>query len=41
MSTTNKEDKKRRQANEVAVEIIRVEGKHETASVDRVTGSNR
>ena len=35
MSTTNKEGRKRRQANEVAVEIIRVNGTHETASVDR------
>src|SRR6516225_12400960 len=37
ISTTNKEDRKRRQASEVAVEIIRVDGTHETACVDRVT----
>ena len=35
ISTTNKEDRKRRQASEVAVEIIRVDGTHETACVDR------
>jgi hypothetical protein len=35
MSAKDKDDRKRRQANEVAVEIIRVDGTHETAVVNR------
>ena len=35
MSTTNKEDRERRQAKEVAVELIRVDGTRETGCVDR------
>ena len=36
MSTSNEKNRKRRQANQVTVEIIRVDGTHETAAVDRV-----
>jgi hypothetical protein len=35
MSASNGENRKRSQANQVAVEIIRVDGTHETATVDR------
>ena len=35
MSESNKENRKRRRVNRVAVEIIRVDGTHETAAVDR------
>ena len=35
MSASNQENRKQRQANQVAVEIIRVDGTHETATVDR------
>jgi len=36
MSAMNVENRKGRQANQVTVEIIRVDGTHETAAVDRV-----
>jgi len=36
MSTSNKEDSEQRQADQFAVEIIRADGTHETAAVDRV-----
>ena len=35
MSTRHEEKRKGRQANQVTVEIIRVDGTHETAAVDR------
>jgi hypothetical protein len=35
MSTSNEQNRKGRQANQVAVEVIRVDGTHETAAVDR------
>ena len=36
MSCSNEENRKGRRANQVTVEIIRVDGTHETAGVDRV-----
>src|SRR5215831_4214963 len=36
MSTRNEQNRKGRQANQVTVEIIRADGTHETAVVDRV-----
>jgi hypothetical protein len=36
MSTSKEQNRKGRQANQVIVEIIRVDGRHETATVDRV-----
>ena len=35
MSTSNEQNRKGRQANQVTVEVIRVDGTHETAAVDR------
>ena len=36
MSTSNEQNRKGRPANQVTVEVIRVNGTHETAVVDRV-----
>ena len=41
MSTSDAENRKGRRANQVTVEIIRVDGTSETAAVDRVNGLNR
>jgi hypothetical protein len=35
MSTSDEQNRKGRQANQVTVEVIRVDGTHETAVVDR------
>jgi hypothetical protein len=35
MSASNQENRKREQPNDLTVEIIRVDGTHETAAVDR------
>ena len=36
MSTSNEQNRKGREANQVTVEIIRVDGTHETTAVNRV-----